>query len=149
MRNKLGAVETAHADVQATARQLRSKPTPAERHLEEALQATSLRFRRQEILHVFKNTYIADFYFPKARLILRIDDSSQGGERDAACLAANYRLMHVTSGYVINDTASLTRELEMACLIGNDNAPRVYASRSRNTLRKPPSSGKVRNLSSK
>nr|WP_321508884.1 endonuclease domain-containing protein [uncultured Hyphomonas sp.] len=54
------------------AREMRKYPTEAEALLWESLrkkQVDGFRFRRQHIIH----TFIADFYCPKAKLIIEID----------------------------------------------------------------------------
>jgi very-short-patch-repair endonuclease len=86
----------------ALARELRHRPTPAERHAWTLLRNRSvlgLKFRRQHVLHGF----IVDFFCPTERIVLELNgsvhDSEARQEYDRARAgfleAAGYRVVRV------------------------------------------------------
>jgi len=86
----------------ALARELRHKPTPAERHAWSLLRnrrLLGLKFRRQHVLHGF----IVDFYCPSLKLVVELDGKphadTQQVEYDAARTAwlseAGYRIIRI------------------------------------------------------
>lgn len=76
-----------YAVKRAVARQLRRKPTPAERHAWALLKnrgVFGLKFRRQHLLGGF----IVDFYCPALRLVLELDGAPHDDPRQASYDAA-------------------------------------------------------------
>lgn len=88
------------------AAEMRDAPTRAERALREALtRRTTLMFLCQAPLY----GYIADFYFPRHRLIVEVDGSSHRPEadarRDAALLRRGLKTLRFTNARVLNPAA--------------------------------------------
>ena len=86
----------------ALARELRLRPTPAERHAWTLLRNRSilgLKFRRQQVLHGF----IVDFYCASERIVIELDGCGHDGEtqqaydhaRDEFLAAAGYRIIRI------------------------------------------------------
>ena len=96
----------------ARSRQLRRRPTPAERLLWQHLRDNRLQglhFRRQQVIAGF----IVDFYCHPARLVVEVDGAvhrDQAGsdeERDAIFAARGLRILRVTNGDVFRDVAGV------------------------------------------
>ena len=94
----------------AEAAERRTRPTPPERCLTEALRAAgSMKFKREEIIL----GYVVDFFFPEANVIVEVDGSHhreqivRDGLRDNVLQANWYRVMRFSASEVINATESV------------------------------------------
>ena len=100
------------------------QPAPAEAALWSVLRGRQLgvAFRRQVLLgDPAGKLYIVDFFAPKARLVVEVDDASylgreaQDARRDAALRVRGYRVVRIPAGLVLRDVelaASVVRKAQ-------------------------------------
>lgn len=106
------AAEQHRARLEGFASRMRHQPAPAEAALWSALRRGQLgiSFRRQVILgNPAGKLYIVDFYAPKARLVVEVDDASHTGReaqdarRDAALGRLGCRVVRVSAELVLRE----------------------------------------------
>jgi very-short-patch-repair endonuclease len=108
-------------DARSAARHLRRQQTVAEAMLWQALrrhQLDGLQFRRQ---HPF-GRYIADFYCPKARLIVEVDGAihespdyrARDRDRDRLLAEMGVRVLRVTNDEVLHDLPATLQRIRAA-----------------------------------
>jgi very-short-patch-repair endonuclease len=91
--------------VEIYAQRMRDDPTKAEMNLRSWLLRKKVNFAFQKVIEVPGRTYIADFYFPAARLIVEIDggyhqdplQAVKDDGRDAHCLKAGYNVLRFSN----------------------------------------------------
>lgn len=100
------------ARLESHAARMRFAPSPSEALLWSALRGSRLgvAFRRQVILgSPEKKLYIVDFYAPKLKLVVEVDDAShigrerQDARRDAALGRLGYRVVRLTIALLERD----------------------------------------------
>jgi very-short-patch-repair endonuclease len=94
---------------------MRTNPTPAEGALAAGLLSRGIRFYPQKVLL----GYIADFYIPKARLILEVDGAPHDTPwnrpydqyRDAVLASAGFPVLRFPNRRVLHDLGSVLNEI--------------------------------------